>query len=66
VADIGFQSLRYKDYQLAARPAPIDSKIIVDYEFGKLFEVSSVKEFSNRMSERGILDWWRAGMGYTT
>ncbi|KAF2436804.1 hypothetical protein EJ08DRAFT_577382 [Tothia fuscella] len=59
------QSLRYKDYQLAARPALVQSKIVPDYDYGKIFEVATVKEFSARMSERGVLEWWRSGMGYT-
>jgi hypothetical protein len=59
--------LRYKDYQLvsptaflagnAVRPA----KDSFDFE-----EVDTVKEFSARMEQKGILDWWRKAMGYVS
>lgn len=31
-----------------------------------LAEVESVKDFGSVMEKRGVLDWWRRGMGYTS
>lgn len=31
-----------------------------------LAEVETVKEFGGVMEQRGVLDWWRKGMGYTS
>lgn len=57
------QSLRYKDYHLVARPAPVEnsSRLI---EYGKLFEVTRVKDFNALMTRRGILPWLRKAMGW--
>jgi hypothetical protein len=72
--------LRYKDYQLAVRPAPVelDAEAVAmlsadgikaaqdrtaNLGIG-LEEIESVKEFGRRMEERGLLQWWRKGMGY--
>ncbi|OJD33028.1 uncharacterized protein BKCO1_3400023 [Diplodia corticola] len=59
--------LRYKDYQLAVRPAPItpenDASGIRDVQVG-LFEVGTVKEFGAIMQQRSVWSWWRKGMGY--
>ncbi|TID13473.1 hypothetical protein E6O75_ATG11389 [Venturia nashicola] len=57
------QSLRYKDYSLAARPAPVEANPHL-VEYGKLFEVAQVKDFSVVMAERGIVPWWRKAMGW--
>ena len=73
------QRLRYKDYQLVARPA----QLIVEYcqeeeEKGEgkataregvsvevgLREVESMREFGSIMRRRGVWEWWRRGMGY--
>ncbi|EKG18786.1 hypothetical protein MPH_03952 [Macrophomina phaseolina MS6] len=63
------QRLRYKDYQLAVRPAPIEPEH-VSSENRKvpvgLFEVGTVKEFGAIMQERGVWSWWRKGMGYVS
>ena len=29
-----------------------------------LHEVESVKDFAAQMHARGVLEWWRTGMGY--
>ncbi|MCJ1289106.1 hypothetical protein MMC34_000638 [Xylographa carneopallida] len=62
------QRLRYKDYQLAARPAGIEGS---DHEGADsvgagLHEVAAVKDFGLKMDEKGILGWWRRAMGYTS
>jgi hypothetical protein len=58
--------LRYKDYHLAIRPAALESSQDqpLDHDTG-LDEISSVKEFGLWMQKRGLLQWWRKGMGYT-
>lgn len=71
------QRLRYKDYQLVARPAQLvvedsqEEKGVrnekgreeVSVEVG-LREVESMKEFGMIMKRRGVWEWWRRGMGY--
>lgn len=71
------QRLRYKDYQLVARPAQLivedcreeegkgKAKVReeVSVEVG-LREVESMKEFGTIMKRRGVWEWWRKGMGY--
>lgn len=61
--------LRYKDYQLAVRPAPV----ALEHESSEsrhvplgLFEVGTVKEFGAIMQQRGVWSWWRKGMGYVS
>lgn len=64
------QRLRYKDFQLATKPA--EMKTPGNYEvmmprgadYGKLEEIESVKEFGLRMEKVGLWEWWRRGMGY--
>lgn len=64
------QRLRYKDYQLVARPAQLVEECNdrerekISVEAG-LREVESMKEFGLIMKRRGVLEWWRKGMGYT-
>lgn len=70
------RNLRYKDFQLAARPdavadetggsAPRPKNRNGDTPKAGLSEVESVKEFGGLMEERGVLEWWRKGMGYTS
>jgi hypothetical protein len=71
------QRLRYKDYQLVARPAELE---IEDSQEGEgegkgkgreelsvdagVREVESLKEFGTIMKRRGVWEWWRKGMGY--
>jgi hypothetical protein len=62
------QRLRYKDFQLAKKPA---AKEVDDASFqeqrisyGKLEEVDSVKEYGAKMETLGVRIWWRRGMGY--
>jgi hypothetical protein len=58
--------LRYKDYQLAIRPAAVEAFQDHSSEQGiGLEEIASVKEFGLWMQKRGLLQWWRKGMGYT-
>ncbi|KAH7075899.1 hypothetical protein BKA63DRAFT_388707, partial [Paraphoma chrysanthemicola] len=62
------QRLRYKDFQLVQKPAvkeeeesnAQDQNIL----YGKAEEVDSVKDFGARMTEIGVREWWRRGMGY--
>ncbi|KAF2655759.1 hypothetical protein K491DRAFT_598143 [Lophiostoma macrostomum CBS 122681] len=71
------QRLRYKDFQLAIKPALDPERVAVlkkeneektglpfGTNLGKLEEVDSVKEFGARMQEMGVWTWWRKGMGY--
>jgi hypothetical protein len=63
------QRLRYKDCQLAARPAPVmdeDSDCKKGEKEVGLREVESVREFGCAMKDRGVLEWWRKGMGYVS
>ena len=73
------QRLRYKDYQLAVRPAALvveecqegekeakgEPREGVSVEVG-LREVESMKEFGMIMKRRGVWEWWRRGMGYVS
>ncbi|KAF2140169.1 uncharacterized protein K452DRAFT_230802 [Aplosporella prunicola CBS 121167] len=64
--------LRYKDFQLAARPALAEPQNAAAQtapskktkEPRGLHEVDTVKEFGAIMEQRGVLSWWRKGMGY--
>lgn len=62
------QGLRYKDYQLVRKPAPVGASGWKGTEgvlSGKGFEeVESVGAFAGEMEKRGILEWWRSAMGY--
>ncbi|KAJ9266272.1 hypothetical protein DTO195F2_1387 [Paecilomyces variotii] len=63
--------LRYKDFQLVARPGPLVRESENDASASRdtadrpgLSEVDSVKEFGNIMEQKGIWCWWRKAMGY--
>lgn len=63
------QRLRYKDYQLATKPGPQSGEGREEGDHDRairpgLTEVDSVKEFGLIMEKRGLLGWWRKGMGY--
>lgn len=64
------QRLRYKDYQLVMRPSQTEmtlndgSKKDTPSDSG-IREVNSIKEFGSIMKDRGTLEWWRKGMGYS-
>lgn len=63
------QRLRYKDYQLAIKPAEKKSigdnpMKIAEGDYGKLEEIESVKEYGSQMEKMGLWAWWRKGMGY--
>ncbi|KZT70915.1 hypothetical protein DAEQUDRAFT_666803 [Daedalea quercina L-15889] len=65
--------LRYKDYQLAVRPAPVAPEVRSHEEHAReraipvgLHEVETVKDFGAVMRERGVWSWWRRGMGYAS
>ncbi|PSN63606.1 hypothetical protein BS50DRAFT_647228 [Corynespora cassiicola Philippines] len=60
------QRLRYKDFQLATKPAESEAagSDVQAASYGKLEEVESVREFGARMQGLGVWGWWRRGMGY--
>lgn len=71
------RELRYKDFQLVSRPASLEGEGGQGPaegmgkgggerggERGGLEEVESVKEFGGLMERKGVLGWWRRGMGY--
>jgi hypothetical protein len=65
--------LRYKDYELAVGVQSMDGQAPEkpgqncgsEARPGELAEVHSVKDMGAWMEERGLSDWWRAGMGFT-
>lgn len=75
------RNLRYKDFQLVTRPdvmtdekgglngeriEPPRSKRKTETSKAGLSEVETVKEFGGLMEQRGVWQWWRKGMGYTS
>ncbi|SPO05405.1 uncharacterized protein DNG_08092 [Cephalotrichum gorgonifer] len=74
------RELRYKDFQLVSRPASMEGERDGGAGTAKtrgrrggkengrrdagLEEVESVKEFGSLMEKKGVLGWWRRGMGY--
>jgi hypothetical protein len=73
------KNLRYKDFQLAVKPEGIKGDARVKAGFageradevalrgegrGSTLEIGEVNEFKEIMRERGLLEWWMAGMGY--
>jgi len=62
--------LRYKDFHFAAKPAAAQrdadftAEAVAATSPVGLEEVTSVKEFGEQMSARGVLGWWRESMGY--
>ncbi|KAK3679669.1 hypothetical protein LTR78_000045 [Recurvomyces mirabilis] len=60
------QKLRYKDYHLASKPAPVseDASGVTDAR-GILYEIESVKDYAARMDAAGLLPWWRKAMGFS-
>ncbi|KAF2094382.1 hypothetical protein NA57DRAFT_46406 [Rhizodiscina lignyota] len=62
------QKLRYKDFQLAARPATkwrdTCTATTISHRSIGLCEVPTVKEFASEMELQSILLWWRQAMGY--
>ncbi|KAI1770501.1 hypothetical protein F4818DRAFT_257478 [Hypoxylon cercidicola] len=58
------QALRYKDFQCAWKPAANRIRPADQTQDGAFEEVTSVAEFSGKMEQRGLGDWWRIGMGY--
>lgn len=59
------QRLRYKDFHLACKPAPIETKSAQITDPTGLFEVETVKEFAAAMEKRGISRWWEQAMGFS-
>ncbi|KAF2725119.1 hypothetical protein K431DRAFT_343119 [Polychaeton citri CBS 116435] len=63
------QKLRYKDYQLASRPAlavtETGAGVGCASDRGGLHETETVKDFGNEMQQRGVYEWWRNAMGYS-
>jgi hypothetical protein len=58
------QRLRYKDFQLALKPAPIESMVAQPDDRTGLYEVESIKDFAAAMEKRGIAEWWKRGMEF--
>lgn len=58
------QRLRYKDFQLVAKPCPLGPEASPDPP--GLDEVEAVKEFGDAMEKRGISHWWASAMGFST
>ncbi|KAK4242231.1 hypothetical protein C8A03DRAFT_40359 [Achaetomium macrosporum] len=58
------QGLRYKDFKLASRPAPIESDAGQRREQTGLSEVESVQEFAAAMEKRGLIQWWKRAMDF--
>ncbi|KAF2229783.1 hypothetical protein EV356DRAFT_370573 [Viridothelium virens] len=62
------QRLRYKDYQLIARPATVQRVQEAEHDLKiqvGLHEVPSVGQFGQSMLEKGLLPWWRRAMGFS-
>ncbi|TIA38391.1 hypothetical protein D6C78_04050 [Aureobasidium pullulans] len=60
-------NLRYKDYQLVARPAAIqhENQPTKDSEVRPgLYETETVSDFGKQLQDRGVYAWWRKAMGY--
>jgi len=64
----GSKNLRYKDFSLASRPAPITSqdRVAPITPQAGFIEIESVKDFARLMEELGLLSWWRKAMRYDT
>ncbi|KAK3698112.1 hypothetical protein LTR37_017070 [Vermiconidia calcicola] len=62
------QRLRYKDYQLASKPAATSLEHSIPSEARDVgfFETESVKDFGHQMQQRGVFAWWRKAMGYAS
>lgn len=76
------RNLRYKDFQLVTRPDVMtdekgtsnggrielsrSKKKTEETSKAGLSEVETVKEFGGLMEQRGVWQWWRKGMGYTS
>lgn len=65
------RKLRYKDFQLVTKPELLAHEETPEpgqqggYHTG-VEEVESVKEFGSVMARKGVWNWWRRGMGYTS
>jgi len=76
------RNLRYKDFQLVTRPGimaderdnangarnepSLSKKKTEETSKAGLYEVETVKDFGSWMEQRGVWQWWRKGMGYTS
>jgi len=63
------QALRYKDFHIVARPAPILSSqgiLASQHQLGSVEIIHTVKELGQMMDEAGLLEWWRNAMGFPT
>jgi hypothetical protein len=61
------KSLNYKDFHTLVKPAPLLAlkEMSTAEQFpGRLEIVESVKGFSYKMDQFGLLDWWRLQMGF--
>ncbi|KAG9571150.1 hypothetical protein KCU71_g665, partial [Aureobasidium melanogenum] len=60
-------NLRYKDYQLVARPAAVQHENQPTKESQVrpgLYETDTVSDFGKQLQDRGVYAWWRKAMGY--
>jgi hypothetical protein len=65
--DTAKQNLRYKDYQLVARPAAVQHENEPTKESQVrpgLYETDTVSDFGKQLQDRGVYAWWRKAMGY--
>jgi hypothetical protein len=65
--DMVKQNLRYKDYQLVARPAIVELENQPTKESQVrpgLYETDTVSDFGRQLQDRGVYAWWRKAMGY--
>ncbi|KAF2841339.1 hypothetical protein M501DRAFT_1009296 [Patellaria atrata CBS 101060] len=62
------QRLRYKDYQLVARPAPVERTVAAELQDSirtvGCYEIETVRSFAAKMDSLGIHSWWKKAMGF--
>lgn len=61
------QALRYKDYQCVRKPSLLDDAVqgtAIKADNEGFEEIESVADFADKMSNFGLLSWWRTAMGY--
>ncbi|KAF1817555.1 hypothetical protein P152DRAFT_23128 [Eremomyces bilateralis CBS 781.70] len=64
------EHLRYKDFHMVARPAPVPVEIQgskidrLQSPTRGIYEYGSIHEFAGQMSLLGLQDWWATMMGY--
>ena len=58
------QGLRYKDFQCPQKPSSHPVHVDEGMRNSGFKEVTSVTEFGETMSRKGLTTWWKIGMGY--